>query len=167
MTRLLPAALTCALAAPAAAQDLDLVASLRGGSGLSTTSGDRGALRARSPASLQVDAAAILDGDTRWEWVLGGIAELEGRVSAGVVPEARRVVRGRTISGYGLIGTPAFLAPFTLAGARTGLGAFVRLGPGVALVLEATSDLYFWGSDLADNAVLAKFDVGLGVRLGP
>lgn len=166
MRRLL--ALVPLLLAPRAApaQRLDLSLYTLSGSGLSATSGSGETLASRSPVFLDVEVGAAFDPEPGWEWTPGLIAEIEDRVSFGVSPQVKRVLRGRRIGYYATGGVPMFFRPFTLMGFEVGGGLLLWLRGEAAIVLEIRGDFFFVGGDLPEDAMLAKFDAGLGFRLG-
>jgi len=149
----------------ASAQDLDTVLTIAGGAGLSLGQGDGEVLTRASPLFLDVDVGLIFDSDRSLEWTPSLIMELQGRVSVGVNPSLKRVWRVKSwLSIYGGIGFPLFFAPFTLLGVEPAVGAFFQLLPRFGLAVELHSDVFFVGSDLPEDSVVAKMDLSVGVR---
>jgi hypothetical protein len=149
---------------PAAAQELDTIVTIAGGTGISLGQGDAWVMSKLSPVFLDIDVGLVFDGDTSLEWTPSLIMELSGRVSVGVNPSLKRVWWFDRLSVYGGIGFPFFFAPFTLIGVEPAVGATYRLIPRLSLALEIHADVFFAGSDLPDAAILAKMDVSVGVR---
>lgn len=161
---LLVLALLLPLPRLAGAQRLHPVLTVASGTGISLGDGRDGIIRKRSPIFLDVDVGLIFDGDYAMEWTPSLIMELEDKISVGVNPSLKRVYRWRRWSFYAGLGFPFFFAPFTLLGAEAALGASYHLFSRFGLTLEVHCDLFFVGSDLPDDSVLAKMDISLGVR---
>lgn len=146
------------------AQELQPILTLSGGSGLSLGQGEEGVLKRRSPIFLDIDVGLIFDGDESLEWTPSLIMELEQKVSVGVNPSLKRVYKFRKLGIYGGLGFPFYFAPFTLLGVEAALGATYPLRPRLGLAFEIHTDVFFAGSDLPDDSVLAKMDLSLGIR---
>ena len=165
----LASALLCSLGGRASAQTLDTVVTVAGGTGLSIGRGTDGVARRRSPVLLELEVGLIFDGDRRLEWTPGVIVELDDRVSVGVNPAVkwvRPVGALRGLSIYAGAGVPFIFAPFTLFGAEAAVGGIYQITEMVGVALELRADVFFAGSDLPDDGILAKLDVAVGLRLG-
>jgi len=150
----------------APAESVDITARLTSGTGLSVAGASGQSLTARSPAFL-VAEAGIRPSNLSWLELTGGFTmEMEGRVSFGLLGRARaHIPSRRRVGGYGLVGVPLFVHPFSLVGAQVGLGTAVDVHRNVALVAEGTASVFFAGSDLMKGSALAKFDLAFGLEI--
>jgi hypothetical protein len=164
--RLISAVLLVALVAPgrASAQELHTTLTVDSGTGMSLGSGNDTVLKRRSPIFLDVDVGLVFDGDHAMEWTPSLIMEFEDKVSIGIKPSLKRVIKLRKLRLYGRLGFPFYFAPFTLLGAGVAIGAWYPIFSRFSVVLELRSDLFFVGSDLPDGSVLAKLDFAIGIR---
>jgi hypothetical protein len=149
----------------AGAQQLDTVLTLATGTGLSLGKPGAELAMKTSPAFLEVDVGLIIDGDRDWEWTPSLIVEVGGRVSVGINPSVKRMLRFKWFSVYGGVGLPFFFAPYTLLGAEVAVGGIFHIIPRIGVTLEFRTDVFFVGSDLPNGSVLAKLDFALGLRI--
>lgn len=119
----------------------------------------------RSPVFLEVDVGLVFDEDFDWEWTPSLILEVDGRVSVGVNPTVKRVVRFDWFSFYGGLGIPFFFAPYTLLGFEAAIGGIYYIIPKFAAVVEFRANVFFIGSDLPNGSALAKLDFAFGLRV--
>lgn len=135
------------------------------GSGLSFGPGNHRTVVMMSPIYLDLDF--IYSNDERPEFELGvGLqAELQGRVSAGVVPQLRMTTGPGTYMWYAIIGAPLVVAPFALFGVEAGGGLLWRFKDKFGVFLEMVVDYYFMGSDLQASGVLIQWDSNIGIRI--
>ncbi len=163
-------ALLMVVSSPAHAQEVDFVASVAGGTGVSMGGGSAGVIAKLSPMTLDIDVGLVFDKDWSMEWTPSIILELGGRISVGVNPSLKRFVKlsesgwASKMSIYGGIGVPFIFAPFTLLGAEAAVGVTYEFFPNFSPVLELHSDVFFAGSDLPEGSVLVKVDFTLGIR---
>ncbi|MCU0661936.1 MAG: hypothetical protein MUC50_06375 [Myxococcota bacterium] len=135
------------------------------GSGLSFGSGNGRAVVLPSPFYIDADIIYSNDESPTIEYVVGLQAELQGRVSAGVVPQIRLTSPPRKLLVYGLLGAPIIIAPFTLFGVEGGVGVLWRVVGRIGVFAEVVLDLFPWGSDLPQHGILTQLDANVGVRV--
>lgn len=136
-----------------------------GGSGASFGSGDGRTVVLVSPFFIDIDIIYYNDEVPTLEYVVGFQAELQGRVSAGIVPQLRFTTAKSPWMLYGLIGAPFVVAPFVLLGVEGGGGLLYRLTPQIGFFAEVVLDLFIIGNDLPDEGILVQLDASLGVRV--
>lgn len=148
------------------AQSLDTIISLEGGSGLSMGTGSGSTINKMSPIFIAVEAGLIFDGDRELEYTPALIFEVGGRVSIGIDPTLKKIIYSDNGKWgfYGAVGVPFYFAPFTLIGAKAGLGSFYQFSKRLALALDLRINAFFAGSDLPDDSALIKLDLGLALR---
>jgi hypothetical protein len=135
------------------------------GTGISVASSGGGTLTERSPTFLSVEVG-FTHPSLQWLEVSPGLLlEVEGRVGVGLNPKLRAILPLRRVRLYGFVGLPVFVAPYSLVGAQAGPGLAIHVHKHFAFVGEASTMVYFWGSDLMDDSILAKFDLALGLRV--
>ena len=134
------------------------------GSGMSFGQGDGHTVVLQSPMYIDVDIIYANDERPKIEYVVGFQAELQGRVSAGVVPQLRFTTGPAVWMVYGLIGCPVVFAPFVMVGAEAGGGFLWRFVPRFGAFAEIVLDLYFLGNDVAEGAMV-QLDANVGIRL--
>ncbi|MBN2715112.1 MAG: hypothetical protein JXX14_04605 [Deltaproteobacteria bacterium] len=135
------------------------------GTGLSLGPGDGRTVVMMSPMYIDLDFIYANDERPQFELGVGLQAELQGRVSAGVVPQLRYTSGPGPAMWYGLLGAPLVVAPFALFGIEAGGGFLWRLEPAFGLFGEIVVDYFFLGSDLQDSGVLIQLDCNFGVRV--
>jgi len=157
---------TCLLLVPelALAQRPILEGAVSTGTGMSLGQGDGQTVVMQSPMYLDVDIIYANDERPKMEYVVGFQAELQGRVSAGVVPQLRFTTGPAPWMAYGLIGCPVVFAPFVMVGAEAGGGVLWRFMPRFGAFAEIVLDLFFLGNDVAEGAMV-QLDANIGVRL--
>lgn len=160
----MPLALLC-LAAPAAAQTLDINLDAAVGSGVTMGTGDGEALSRRTPFYLDVDAGFVFDRDFETEWGLGITAQLEDAPAVALTPQVRLVRPLSVIEVYAGAGIPVFVTPFTRVGAELGGGVLYALHERFALLAGGQVDLFFAGSDLPEGSLVIMFNLGVGGRV--
>ena len=160
-------AAVCALgiASNAEAQRPVLEGAASTGTGASFGRGDGATVVLMTPMYVDIDVIYFNDEHPKLEYVIGFEAELQGRVSAGIVPQLRFTTAQRPIMIYGLIGVPLVFAPFVLFGIEAGAGLLWRINETVGIFAEVTVDLFFLGNDIPDKSMLTKLDGNLGVRI--
>lgn len=142
------------------------------GSGLSFGPGDGRTVVMMSPIYIDLDFIYYNDERPKFEMVVGFQAELQGRVSAGIVPQLRYTsgLAGvgafgyKTIMWYGLVGAPLVVAPFALFGIEVGGGVLWRFKEKIGVFAEVVTDYFFLGTDLQESGVLIQVDTNIGVR---
>ena len=146
-------------------QELESILTFAGGSGISLGKGNDTVIKKMSPIFLEVDVGLVFDGDSLMEWTPSLMMELYDRVSVGINPSLKRMKPlSKRFALYGIVGIPFYFAPFTLLGAEVGCGLIYNLTERFALVAEFHADVFFVGSDLPDDSVLAKLDLSVGIR---
>lgn len=135
------------------------------GSGLSFGSGNGETVVLQSPIYIDADIVYANDENPTIEYVVGLQAELQGRVSFGVVPQIRLTSPPKKLVVYGLLGAPVVIAPFTLFGVEGGLGLLWRFHGRLGVFAEMVLDLFPWGSDLPDHGMLTQLDANIGLRV--
>ena len=135
------------------------------GTGFSFGPGDGATVVMMTPTYVDIDVIYFNDERPKLEYVIGFTAELQGRVSAGIVPQLRFTTAQRPILLYGLIGVPLVFAPFVLFGVEAGAGVLWRINETVGLFGEVVVDLFFLGNDIPEDSMLTKLDGNLGVRI--
>jgi hypothetical protein len=135
------------------------------GTGASFGPGNAETVVLMTPMYVDVDIIYFNDERPKLEYVVGFTAELQGRVSVGVVPQLRFTTAQRPLLLYGLIGVPLVFAPFVLFGVEVGAGLLWRINETFGLFGEVVVDLFFLGNDIPDDSMLAKLDGNLGVRI--
>ncbi len=153
------------LADPAAAQRTVLEGAASAGSGASFGNGDGQTVVLMTPAYIDIDVIFYNDESPTMEYVIGFQAELQGRVSAGIVPQLRLTTGPKKLMVYGLIGLPFVVAPFMMVGVEAGGGLLWRLMPRFGIFGEVVLDLFFIGNDLQDDGMLAQLDANFGFRV--
>ncbi len=135
------------------------------GSGASFGKGDGQTVVLPSPIYVDVDVIFYNDERPKIEYVIGFQAELQGRVSAGIVPQIRITNGPKEWMAYGLIGVPFVFAPFVLLGVETGGGLLWRFDTRFGAFAEVVLDLFIIGNDLPDGGILAQLDANIGIRM--
>ena len=135
------------------------------GSGVSFGSGDGRSVVLMTPTYLDLDIIYYNDEAPKLEYVIGFQAELQGRVSVGIVPQLRFTVGPKAVMLYGIIGAPIVFAPFVLAGVEIGSGLLWWVNDIFGLFGEVVMDLFFLGNDLQKDGMLAQLDANFGVRI--
>ncbi len=135
------------------------------GSGASFGSGDGQTVVMPSPVYIDIDVIYYNDEMPKIEYVIGFQAELQGRVSAGLVPQLRFTNGPKQWMVYGLIGFPVIVAPFVMLGPEAGGGLLWRFLPRYGVFAEVVLDLYVIGNDLPKDGILAQLDANLGFRM--
>ena len=135
------------------------------GSGASFGSGDGQTVVMQSPTYIDADIIYYNDESPKMEYVIGFQAELQGRVSAGLVPQLRLTSGPQKWMPYGLVGAPIILAPFVLLGVETGGGLLWRFHSRFGAFAEVVLDLFIIGNDLPEDGVLVQLDANLGIRM--
>ena len=138
-------------------------ASLGSGASLGTGSGHTVVLM--SPLYIDADVIYYNDEFPTLEYVIGLQAELQGRVSAGVVPQMRLTAGPKRWMVYGLAGIPFVFAPFVMLGAEVGGGVLWRGFKRFGFFAEFVVDLFFIGNDLQDDGMLTQLDLNIGLRI--
>jgi hypothetical protein len=138
-------------------------ASLGSGASLGTGSGHTVVMM--SPLYLDADIIYYNDEFPKMEYVIGLQAELQGRVSAGIIPQIRLTAGPKKWMVYGLAGIPLVFAPFVILGAEVGGGLLWRGFKRVGFFGEFVVDLFFIGNDLQDEGMLTQLDLNLGIRI--
>lgn len=118
-----------------------------------------------SPMYVDLDIIYYNDERPKFELVVGFQAELQGRVSAGVIPQFRITTGPGPFMWYGLLGAPLVFAPFALFGVEAGGGFLWRFSEKFGVFAELVVDYFFLGSDLQESGVLIQLDSNVGVRL--
>jgi hypothetical protein len=161
------AVLLCGLLASAAAeaQTMSVRVGAAAGTGLELAGGGSGGTGVRrSPAFVTLSAGVMLDNETRFELGAALLLELEGRVGVAVEPQLRIHAPGRRFRGYLVLGTPIFVAPYTLFGVSLGPGVSFAATPSLLVFGELALRAYPFGNDLPEGAVLFHADLSLGAR---
>ncbi|MCP4606292.1 MAG: hypothetical protein GY847_38240 [Proteobacteria bacterium] len=135
------------------------------GSGASFGSGDGETTVLLSPIFMDVDIIYYNDEMPKIEYVIGFQAELQGRVSAGIIPQLRLTNGPREWMVYGLIGAPLVFAPFVMFGVEAGGGLLWKFHPRYGAFAEIVLDLFIIGNDLPDDGILAQLDANIGFRM--
>ncbi|MCP4674609.1 MAG: hypothetical protein GY854_03665 [Deltaproteobacteria bacterium] len=135
------------------------------GSGASFGSGDGQTVVLMTPVYMDVDVIFYNDESPKLEYVIGFQAELQGRVSAGIVPQLRLTNGPEKWMVYGLVGVPFVVAPFMMLGVEAGGGLLWRFMPRFGVFAEVVLDLFFIGNDLPDDGMLAQLDANIGFRV--
>ena len=135
------------------------------GSGASLGTGSGYTVVMMSPLYLDADVIYYNDEFPKLEYVIGVQAELQGRVSAGVVPQLRLTQGPKKWMLYGLAGIPLVFAPFVMLGVEAGGGLLWRGFKRVGFFGELVVDLFFIGNDLPDEGMLTQLDINLGIRI--
>lgn len=135
------------------------------GSGLSFGSGNGETVVLPSPIYIDADIIYSNDESPTMEYVVGFQAELQGRVSAGVVPQIRLTSPPTNFVVYGILGAPIVIAPFTLFGVEGGAGVLWRVYGRLGVFAEVVLDLFPWGSDLPEHGILTQLDANIGIRM--
>lgn len=149
----------------APAEKIHVSTTVMAGSGVSLTGNGGRTYGARSPAFMLAEVG-LRHPDLMWlEFAPTLMLEVEGRVGFGLLPRVRAFVPTKRVKPYGVLGVPIFVVPYSLVGIQAGGGLTIELHRRVALVAEFTANVYVWGSDLMDDAVLAKLDESFGVRV--
>ncbi len=153
------------MSAPSFAQRPVLEGAASTGSGASFGKGDGQTVVMMSPVFVDADVIYYNDEVPKLEYVFGFQAELQGRVSAGIVPQFRLTTGPNIFMGYGILGLPLIVAPFVLFGTEVGGGFLWRFHHRVGVFAELTLDLFFLGNDLPDKGILVQLDLSLGLRV--
>ena len=137
------------------AQKRQIIVGLQGGSGLALGTGQGGVEEGDSTrSSLTLRRAPIfLEGEFRmWsseqpDPVYGAALrlELDGRVSAAIVPRLQIHREIGPMKLRVLAGIPFFFVPFSLLGAEFGSGVLLPLGSQFSLAANFFVDVFFWG----------------------
>jgi hypothetical protein len=135
------------------------------GTGLSLGNGAADTVGKRSPVFLEFDVGLSFEELPTLEWTPGLLVELEGRVALGFNPSLKRILDLGRGSLYAGVGVPLFFSPFTLVGVEAAVGGFLRLWRMLAANVELRTHVFFAGSDLPDDGLVAKIDLAVGVRL--
>ena len=135
------------------------------GSGLSFGPGDGRTVVMMSPMYVDLDFIYANDERPQFEMGVGLQAELQGRVSAGVIPQLRYTSGPGTLMWYGIIGVPLVVAPFALFGVEAGGGILWRFDDRFGVFGEMVIDYFFLGSDLQESGVLIQTDINAGIRV--
>lgn len=135
------------------------------GSGLSFGTGAGGTAMKQSPIYIDVDIIYANDESPSLEYVVGFQAELQGRVSAGIVPQVRLSNAPSALMVYGILGAPIVVAPFTLFGVEAGGGLLWRATKRFGIFGEVVLDLFIFGNDLPNKATLTQIDANFGGRV--
>jgi hypothetical protein len=159
------AAVALGISRNAEAQRPVLEGAASAGTGASFGPGNGATVVLMTPMYVDIDVIYFNDERPKLEYVVGFTAELQGRVSAGIVPQLRFTTGQRPILVYGLIGVPLVFAPFVLFGVETGAGLLWRINETVGIFAEVTIDLFFLGNDIPEDSMLTKLDGNLGVRI--
>jgi len=159
------AAILATAAATASAQRPTLEGAAGAGTGASFGKGDGATVVLLSPAFVDIDI--IIGNDERpvLEYVIGFQAELQDRVSAGIIPQIRLTSGPSKLMFYGLVGAPFVFAPFRLFGVEAGGGLLWQFLPSFGMFFEVVIDLFFLGNDLPEDAALVQLDGTLGLRM--
>jgi hypothetical protein len=152
-------------AATASAQRPTLEGAAGAGTGASFGKGDGATVVLLSPAFVDIDIIVGNDERPVLEYVVGFQAELQDRVSAGIIPQIRLTSGPSKLAFYGLLGAPFVFAPFRLFGVEAGGGLLWQFLPSFGMFFEVVIDLFFLGNDLPEDAALVQLDGTLGLRI--
>ena len=155
----------CMLPSTASAQRPVYDAAVSAGSGLSFGPGDAKTVIMMSPLYIDLDFIYANDEHPQFEMGVGLQAELQGRVSAGVVPQLRYTSGPGIFMWYGILGAPLVVAPFALFGVEGGGGLLWRFNHPFGVFGEVVLDYFFLGSDLQESGVLVQADFNVGIRV--
>ena len=144
---------------------LQVSATALSGTGLSLASAGGSTNSNRSPVFLDVEAGFTHPSIPWLEFTPALLLEAEGRVGFGIEPKLRAFLPVRKLSVFGVVGLPVFVAPYSLLGARAGVGLAVHVHRHFAVTAEASAAVFFWGTDLMSDSILAKLDLAAGVRI--
>lgn len=135
------------------------------GTGASFGTGNGATVVLMSPVFVDVDVIFSTDEFPKLEYAVALQAEVQGRVSAGIIPQLRLNNGSGKLSLYGLVGVPFFLAPFTMLGVEAGAGVVWRMTETLGLYGEALLDLFIIGNDLQKDGILVRLDGCVGLRV--
>ncbi|MBN2528034.1 MAG: hypothetical protein JXR76_16710 [Deltaproteobacteria bacterium] len=141
----------------------DTAASL--GTGLSFGPGDGHAVVMPSPIYLDLDFLYANDERPQYELGVGLQAEVQGRVSVGIVPQIRYTSGPEVLMWYALAGAPLVVAPFSLFGVEAGGGFLWRFDEKFGVFAEVVVDYFFLGTDLQKSGALIQLDSNAGIRV--
>ncbi|MEM9070783.1 MAG: hypothetical protein AAGE52_19905 [Myxococcota bacterium] len=153
----------------AEAQSRRTVAGLRIGSGLSLGTSNQGEdaslTQRRTPIYLEADVRTWIDATP--DPVVGAAlrVEVDGRVSAAIVPRAQLMRQVGSLEVRAMVGAPFFFAPFSLLGGEAGFELSIPLGGGWAIATGLRVDVFFWGSDLPSGTAIVAIDAVAGMEL--
>ncbi len=153
------------ISTPSFAQRPVLEGAASSGSGSSFGKGDGQTVVMMSPVFINADVIYYNSEMPKLEYVIGFQAELQGRVSAGIVPQFRLTTGPNKYMGYGIVGLPLIVAPFVLFGTKVGGGFLFRFHHRVGAFAELSLDLFFIGNDLPDKGILVQLDANIGLRV--
>ncbi|MGC6418158.1 MAG: hypothetical protein ACON3Z_13640 [Bradymonadia bacterium] len=147
------------------AQTLDLAAEARLGTGALVSSGEGETAWGRAPTNLQFDVGLVFDDDKEFEWVLGGIVQLERQVVLGINPKIRLVRElGRADVRF-FAGLPWYVAPVRRLGAELGGGLHLPVNEFFGWVGILSVQGFFAGADVPDGQTVLAINGAFGVRL--
>jgi len=155
----------CTVFADAHAQTLILDGTAGAGTGASFGEGDGKSVVMMSPVFVDVNIIISNSEQRFMEYVIGFRAELQKRVTIGIVPAVRFTSAPKKLAVYGLIGVPFIFAPKRMLGVQAGAGLNFRITPKFGLYFEGVIDMYFFGDDLPDNSVVVQLNGILGIRV--
>jgi hypothetical protein len=154
------------IAAPAARAQTAIIEGAAGtGSGVSFGTGNAQTVVLMSPIYIDIDIIISTDELPKLEYAVAFQAEVQGRVSAGIIPQLRFSNGHDKWRLYGLIGVPIFVAPFTMLGVEAGGGVSWRIAEHFGLYGEVVVDLFLTGSDLQEDGMAVRLDGCLGARV--
>ncbi len=135
------------------------------GTGASFGGGDGQTVVLQTPFFVDMDIIYYNDESPKLEYVIGLQAELQGRVSAGIVPQLRFTTGPQPWMVYGLVGVPFVVAPFMLLGVEGGAGLLWRMNDRLGFFAEVTVDLFIIGNDMPDEGIVVQLDGNVGLRV--
>jgi hypothetical protein len=154
-----------AMAPAAMAQTAIIEGAAGAGSGASFGTGDATTVVLMSPTFIDIDIIVSSNELPKLEYGIAFQAEVQGRVSAGIIPQLRFSTGHPKWRLYGLIGVPIFVAPFTMLGVEAGGGVNWRVAEHFGLYGEVVVDLFLTGSDLQEDGMAVRLDGCLGARV--
>jgi hypothetical protein len=93
------------------------------------------------------------------------LAQVQGNVSAGAVPQVRLTTGPDKKMWYGILGLPIIFAPAVLVGVEAGVGFLYRLNDRFGVFGELVLDIFFLGNDIKGNGVLLQTNFNAGIRI--
>jgi hypothetical protein len=119
----------------------------------------------RSPLTLDIDTAFIIDGDESIEWVLGTLIQTEYTPSYAINPQIRLRRRWKLLEAFAGFGLPFFFTPYTRFGTELSLGVAFPAEGAIALIGHGVLNTYFLGSDLSDGNPVFTMNGVVGLRV--
>ncbi|MBN2804340.1 MAG: hypothetical protein JXR91_14690 [Deltaproteobacteria bacterium] len=149
----------------ATAQTLVLDGTGGAGTGATFGQGDGKSVVLMSP--VFVDVNIIISNTERrfMEYVIGFRAELQKRVTTGIVPAVRFTSAPKKVAVYGLVGLPFIFAPKRLLGVQVGAGMTLKLMDKFGIFFEGVMDMYFFGNDLPKDSTVVQLNGIMGIRV--